>query len=272
MDLKSIESVIQTVHRLRAPGGCPWDRKQTHQSLRPYLIEEAYEVLEVLDQVDSLEALKREDIRNRFQEELGDLLMQVLIHSEIAREEGAFDFSSVAQSLNDKLIRRHPHVFGNHQAGTPEEALRNWEAQKAAEKASNPKASVLDGIPNHLPALQRADRTIEKVTAVGFQWENIQGPIQKLREELGEFEAIVQSSKDPKKLEDELGDVLFCLCNIAFHLKLRPENALRSTLNKFRTRFEFVEQKMKAHGDIPGKTPLEVLDRYWEEAKSKEPA
>ena len=250
------------MHRLRSPGGCPWDRAQTHQSLRQYLIEEAHEVLDVLDQIGSPEELKKERIKGAFREELGDLLMQVLLHSEMAREAGAFDFVEVAATLNDKLIRRHPHVFGDVKVDNADDALGTWERQKAKEKASNPAASVLDGVPKGLPALQKAARVIEKVTKVGFQWGDMHGPLDKVEEELSEMkvevialEKFIQShGKDAdasplrKKLEGEIGDLFFTLANVAYLMKINPEDALRGTLQKFDRRFRFVETKLKEIG------------------------
>ena len=160
--LQALVHLIETVHRLRAPNGCPWDRAQTHQSLRQYLIEEAYEVMDVLDQIGTTEDLKKEIVRGAFREELGDLLMQVLLHAEMASQTGAFDFYDVAAGLDDKLIRRHPHVFGDVKANSEETAFQTWEKQKAKEKSSKPDASVLDGVPKGLPALQKAARVIEE--------------------------------------------------------------------------------------------------------------
>lgn len=279
--MEALAHLIQTVHRLRAPGGCPWDMKQTHQSLRQYVIEEAYEVLEVLDRIDSSERLKSEpQLAATFQEELGDLLLQVVLHSEIASETGALDFFSVAQGLTEKLIRRHPHVFGEVQVQGAEGVLQNWEKQKAAEKASkNSESSVLDGLPKNLPSLQRTTRLIDKVTRVGFQWNDLNGPLEKLAEELGEFQDEVRQlekakvSQDPtvenlrKRAQSELGDLLFSLCNIAFLLKLDPEDALRGTLQRFEGRFRHVEKRLREQGKKPEESTLEEMDRYWDEAK-----
>ncbi|MBU6376239.1 MAG: nucleoside triphosphate pyrophosphohydrolase, partial [Bdellovibrionales bacterium] len=252
--IQALTHLIQTVHRLRAPGGCPWDMKQTHQSLRQYVIEEAYEVLEVLDQLDSSEKLKSDaKLAATFQEELGDLLLQVVLHSEMASETGALDIFSVAGGLAEKLIRRHPHVFGEVQVDGADKVLENWEKQKAAEKsAKSAEASILDGLPKSLPALQRTSRLIDKVTRVGFQWNDLSGPLEKLDEELSEFQHEVRAlevakksatevSSLQKKAQQELGDLLFSLCNIAFLLKLDPEVALRGTLQRFESRFRHVE-------------------------------
>jgi tetrapyrrole methylase family protein / MazG family protein len=276
----ALADVIKTVHQLRAPGGCPWDRKQTHQSLRPYMIEEAYEVLDVLDQVHSTEDLKTPKIAAAFKEELGDVLMQVLLHSEMADEEKAFDFYDVASTLNEKLIRRHPHVFPKGPEDAPannaDSALQNWEKEKAKEKASNPDASVLDGTPKGLPSLQRTGRVIEKVSKVGFQWKDLKGPIEKLDEELGEFkEEVIALEKAPDsekdqaraRLQAELGDLIFSLCNVAYLMKLSPEDAIRGTLGRFEARFRHVEKRLKQTGKTPEQSNLEEMDKYWDEAK-----
>jgi len=270
--MEALTRLIETIHRLRAPGGCPWDRAQTHQSLRPHLIEEAHEVLEVIDRMPSVNPLSEAETRANFKEELGDLLMQVVLHSEMAKEAGAFDIHDVAAGLDEKLIRRHPHVFGGDHAGDAEAALASWEKQKALEKAAkSATASTLDGTPKGLPALQRATRVIEKVTKVGFQWENMDGPLAKLKEELGEFEIEVRAaSQDRKKLEAELGDLLFSLCNVAYLMKLDSEIALRSTLARFEKRFRHVESRLREQGRRPEDSNLEEMDRYWDEAKKSE--
>jgi MazG family protein len=253
--------VIETVHRLRAPGGCSWDRAQTHQTLRPYVIEEAYEVLDVLDEIKSSEDLTTPRTKAAFQEELGDLLMQVLLHSEMTSEVGAFDFFDVARGLDEKLIRRHPHVFGDVQADSEETAFQSWEKQKAKEKAANPNASVLDGLPKGLPALTKAARTIEKVTKVGFQWPDLEGPLSKIDEELAELKVEIEAfRKAPteteknlarEKITGELGDLLFSLANIGYLLKVNPEDALRSTLSRFQSRFRHIETSLRALGKTP---------------------
>lgn len=276
--------LIETVHRLRAPGGCPWDRAQTHQSLRTYLIEEAYEVLDVVDQIHSTEDLKKEKVRGAFREELGDLLMQVLLHSEMTSEVGAFDIYDVAETLDEKLVRRHPHVFGEVKADSADSALQNWEKQKAKEKEGKPDASVLDGVPKGLPALQRAARVIEKVTKVGFQWEDMQGPLAKVEEELGELKTEVleleRASKEAKdapatqalreKVAGELGDLFFTLANVAYLMKISPEDALRTTLSRFEGRFKHVERRLKEQGKTPDQSTLAEMDVFWDEAKKLE--
>lgn len=283
---KAFTKLVETVHRLRAPGGCPWDRAQTHQSLRQYLIEEAYEVLEVLDRIDSPEALRSEKIREPFREELGDLLMQVVLHAEMVAETGTFSIEDVVRGLDEKLIRRHPHVFGDAKADSADSAIQNWEKEKAKEKAKKDAgASVLDGLPKGLPSLQRAGRALEKVTKVGFQWKDMHGPIAKVQEEVDELKAEVleyerlrQSEGDiedqlaavREKVESELGDTLFTLCNLAFLMKISPEDSLRSTLGRFERRFRHVEKRVKETGKALEATTLEEMDRYWDEAKSIE--
>lgn len=278
--LEIISTLIETVHRLRAPNGCPWDRAQTHQSLRPYLIEEAHEVLEVLDKIDSPQDLKKTEINGAFQEELGDLLMQVLLHAELANETGAFSFTDIAKLLNEKLIRRHPHVFGSEsitEADKVQSAFSIWERQKAEEKKKKAIAagteipSVLDGLPKSLPALQQAERTIEKVSKVGFQWKDLKGPLAKLREEMDELEKEIDSKlQNSNKIEAELGDVLFSLVNVATFLGIHPEDALRKTVSRFSTRFRYVEKRMHETGKEWKSTTLEEMDIFWNEAKRLE--
>ena len=269
--LEAIDRVIETVHRLRAPGGCPWDQKQTHQSLRPFLIEESYEVLEVLDQIDSAEKLRDPKVRDALKEEFGDVLMQIALHSEMAREAGAFSFADVARTLDEKLIRRHPHVFGEAKVKDAEEVLKNWDVIKAGEKASageTPK-SALDGIPKGLPALMRAEKTIDKVTKVGFQWPDLEGPLGKLEEEIRELVAAVRAGNQAD-IQEEIGDLLFSVCNVAFMAKTRPEDALRGFLAKFERRFRFVEDSFRAEGKKIEGSALAEMDRYWDLAKQRE--
>lgn len=273
--------LLETVHRLRAPGGCPWDRAQTHQSLRQYLIEEAYEVLDVLDQVYSTDDLRNEKIQGALREELGDLLMQVVLHSEMTQEAGFFNIHDVTRALNEKLIRRHPHVFGDVKADSAESAFQNWERQKAKEKAAkSAEASVLDGVPKGLPALQRAGRVLEKVTKVGFQWKDMHGSLQKVEEEVAELKREVLAleaktgSTDESALRDrvqsELGDAFFSLCSVAHALKISPEDSLRAMLQRFESRFRHIELRLREKGKTPEQSNLEEMDSLWEEAKTLE--
>jgi MazG family protein len=235
---------------------CPWDREQTHDSLRQYLLEEVYEVLETLDEKHYEELRK----------EMGDLLLQILFHSRIASENDIFDMEDVIRSLNDKLIRRHPHVFGEVVANDAEQVLKNWEQIKLTE--SN-RTSVLDGVPRTMAALARAYRVQEKASRVGFDWGNIKDVWPKVYEELKELEEALQK-KDLKKTEDELGDVLFSIVNISRFLEVNPEDALRGTIEKFMRRFRYVEQKFSESPRNMKDATLEEMDVFWNEAKELE--
>jgi tetrapyrrole methylase family protein/MazG family protein len=286
-DRDGLKDAVATVKALRAEGGCPWDRAQTHGSLRPFLLEETYEVLEALDAVAV--APTREALAH-FREELGDLLLQVLLHSEIARQDGNFSIDDVAGELSDKLVRRHPHVFakgesaggGENELSTAEEVVGAWEKRKKEEKPA--RESVLEGIPPALPALARANKVISKVSKVGFQWPDLKGPLDKMREELGEFEEEVRAAgvslnresaaKLPagvrQKLEGELGDLLFTVANVAYFLSIDPEDALRSMLSRFENRFRSVETGAKARGRRLEEMSLPEMDELWDAAKKAE--
>jgi MazG family protein len=254
------EQLVQVMTRLRAPGGCPWDREQTHQTLVRYVIEETYEV------VDAIEGGCDDELRD----ELGDLLLQVVFHSEIAREGGRFDADDVCRSIVEKLIRRHPHVFADETAETPEEVENRWEKIKVEEKAAKgDRSGVLDGIPAHLPGLLKATRLTEKAGRVGFDWPDTSAVLAKLREELGELEEAVQAG-DAEGTAEEFGDLLFVMANLARHLKVEAESALQSTNAKFVRRFRHVEQSLAAQGRSPVDSDLEEMDRLWEEAKRLE--
>jgi MazG family protein len=251
---RAFERLVGLMARLRGEGGCPWDRAQTLSSLRPYLIEEAYEVLEAVDG-DSVE---------HHREELGDLLLQVVFHAEIRRQEGHFDAADVAHGIADKLVRRHPHVFAAEHAGDASAALERWEEMKSKEKAGR---SVIAGVPKELPALLRAQRIGEKAANVGFDWDDLQGPLQKLEEELHELRAAI-ASHDEHAIEHELGDALFSLVNLSRHLKVNAEDALRATIERFSERFHHVEQRVKEQGKSLSETELEEMESYWQEAKA----
>jgi tetrapyrrole methylase family protein/MazG family protein len=282
--LNSIRALLKTVHRLRAPGGCPWDQEQTHQSLRQYLIEETYETIEVLDQVKSPDDLKSKPLlRQAFLEEWGDVFLQILLNAEVASETSPeITIEQIAQTLNEKLIRRHPHVFGPADGQMAKvtgsaEVVKNWDEIKKAEKGEQASvlASVLDGVSKGLPPLPRTMKVIQKVTKVGFQWPDLAGPTEKLQEEVQELkEALTHSDLEPEeflaKVESEIGDVLFSTCNIAYFLKLDPETALRSTLRKFETRFRYVETRLQETGKTPKESNLAEMDLLWAEAKKIE--
>ena len=275
--LSAIKELLQTVYRLRAPGGCPWDREQTHATLRKFLIEETYETIEVLDQIESPKSLDNGKLKKAFIEEWGDVLLQILLNAEVASETHPdVTFESIAKSLNEKMIRRHPHVFGETTVSGTADVLKNWDEIKKSEKGDAPKhTSVFDGISNGMPPIARTLKVIQKVTKVGFQWPDLAGPMDKLEEEVAELKAalaITDLSPEErlKKIESEIGDILFSVCNVTSFLKLDPEAALRTTLRKFENRFRFVEDKLRENGRTPENSTLKDMDRYWDEAKKKE--
>lgn len=247
-----LEKLLKTIETLRGPSGCPWDREQTMKSLKPFLIEEAYEVLDVMEEGGT-----------KLKEELGDLLLQILLQSEIQKEAGLFNFEDVVEVLNEKLIRRHPHVFGNITANTPEEVMVNWENIKKEEESHKDRESILDGIPKMLPQLLRAVKLQKKAAKVGFDWEDYKGILEKIKEEIAEIEEAVVS-KDKEHIEEEIGDLLFAVVNLARKLKINPEDAIENTNKKFEFRFRYIESKI----DIKNAT-LKEMERYWEEAKNE---
>jgi MazG family protein len=261
---KLFEDLAAVQARLRAPGGCPWDRLQTHSTLRTYLIEEAYEVL------DAIEKGSPRDLA----EELGDLLLQVLFHADLAREAGAFDISDVITGIHDKMVHRHPHVFGNVKADTPDEVLKNWAQIKAKEKQSTePQSpaqtpSALDGVPRSLPALLEALQLTRRAAQVGFDWERIDGIFEKLEEELVELRAALQGSSD-RAIEEEVGDLLFSIVNLARFLKLDPEVTLKLSNQKFKHRFQEMESEASLSGNKLSQLSKEQLEELWVAAKIK---
>ncbi len=273
--VSAIKAILKTVAALRAPNGCPWDREQTHATLRQFLIEEAYETIEVLDQIKAPSDFNQKNLKTAFIEEWGDVLLQILLNAEIASETHPdISFESIAASLNEKMIRRHPHVFGSVEAKTADKVIQNWEQIKKEEKktAGVTQASVLDGISKGLPPLPRTMKVISKVTKVGFQWPDLKGPTEKLDEEIAELKAALSHTDLPKeeylqKIESEMGDVLFSVCNIAYFLKLDPETAIRNTLRKFESRFRYVETGLAKQGKKPEEVPLSEMDALWDEAK-----
>jgi len=257
------DKALDVMARLRAPDGCPWDREQDHKTLKPYLIEEAYEVIEAIEAGDS----------DRLREELGDLLLQVIFHCQLAKERGLFDAFEVAGALAEKMIERHPHVFGEGQARTSGEVLRNWEIQKRngrarkGEKEGEP--SILDGVPAALPALLRAQRLQGKAARVGFDWKDAGGPAKKVEEEWAELRRAIQQ-KDSAAAERELGDLLFAAVNLARKLRVDAEGAAQAAVGRFVARFHHIEAALRARGLSPEQVPLEELDRLWDEAKARE--
>lgn len=257
-DLAGFDDLLAIMRRLRGPGGCPWDAEQTHESLKRYLLEEAYEVIEAID-TGSADLLR---------EELGDLLLQPVFHAVIAEETGRFTMQDVIRELCDKLVRRHPHVFGDLEIGSSEAQVENWERIKKAEKGEERK-SALSGVPPHLPALLKAQKITEKAARVGFDWEHTDQVFAKVMEELHEFEEAMAEG-DNEHMEAELGDLLFAIVNLGRFLAINPEDALRKTINRFQTRFQYVEDTIHAGGRQMITTPLEEMDRLWEEAKRRE--
>ncbi len=257
---RAIEHLLSIMERLRGPDGCPWDREQTLRSLRPYVLEETYEVLEAIDSGDVRE----------HREELGDLLLQIVFQAQLRREEGAFDFADVAEAISGKLVSRHPHVFGDAEVKDAEGVLRQWAALKREEKRKKGGGqSVLEGVPREMPALARADRLTEKASRIGFDWPDVGGARAKLDEELAELDRAIAAG-DRAEVERELGDALFALANVARKLAVAPEEALRGTIARFVSRFEHVERELAKRGVPHGEASLAEMDALWEEAKSVE--
>jgi MazG family protein len=244
--------------------GCPWDVEQTFRTIAPYTIEEAYEVADAIDR-DDLGALK---------EELGDLLLQVVYHAQMAHESGAFGFTDVASAIADKMVDRHPHVFGNARVATAEAQTVSWEARKAIERAAKragaEPAGALDGVARALPALLRAEKIQKRAARVGFDWKQTGPVIDKIEEELGELRAELEAGDiDQARLTDELGDVLFAVANLARHCKIDPEAALRATNDKFERRFRHIERRLAEAGRKPADATLEEMEALWQEAKTR---
>jgi len=251
--------LVAIMARLRGEGGCPWDREQSHQSLVPYLIEESYEVKEAIDQGD-VESLR---------EELGDLLLQIVFHAQLARETGRFDIDDVACAICDKLIGRHPHVFGNVEVSSSADVLQNWERIKLDEKRERLETpSRLSGVPKHLPALLRAHRVQEKAAQVGFDWEQVRDVFAKVREEIGELESAVAQG-ETAQIKDEMGDLLFALVNLSRFLNVQSELALHDTVERFVGRFRYIEQRAAELGRPLDEMTLAEMDALWNEAKRK---
>jgi len=290
---EKFERAVSIMARLRGPGGCPWDREQTFDTIKPYTLEEAYEVLEAIDARDW------DELRG----ELGDLLLQVLFYSQMAAEEQHFSIDDVLDRLSSKLVDRHPHVFGDVRADTPGEVLRNWQALKAeekrkrdgddAQKTREHPESVLAGVSSTMPSLMEAYRISSRVAHVGFDWPNIEGLFDKLSEETEELRKNLDEYPEPgpqpesaagvagargakipqelrARLEDEVGDLLFVLVNIARYLSLDPESALRKTNRKFRRRFEYLENKLRQRGRKPADASLDEMESLWQESKQQE--
>ncbi len=255
----NFHSLVGLMERLRAPDGCPWDREQTHETLKRYFIEETYEVIEAIDSGDP----------EHLCEELGDALLQVVFHAQLAAESGDFDITSVTDKIVTKLIRRHPHVFGTVEVDGSEEVLRNWEMIKKKEKSSDHRKSILDGVPLGLPALMQAMEISTRVAKVGFEWKDFSGVLAKLEEELQELKTELHHPEpDSTKIIAELGDLFFTLVQVARWQKLDPEDALRSMLKRFSNRFRYVEKRAEENDKTLTSMTIEQMDVYWDEAKA----
>ena len=267
------EKLAAVQARLRAPDGCPWDREQTHASLRTYLIEEAYEVLEALESGDD----------GKFAEEMGDLLLQIMFHSQIAKEEGRFDVSDVIREVHDKMVRRHPHVFGEKRAKDSAEVLKKWEQIKKEERAAAEKkkgngngskqeaeaGSLLDGVSRALPAALEGFQLTRRAARIGFDWDDVEGVFEKLKEEGGELRDAL-NAKDARRTEEEMGDLLFAAVNLARYLHVDPEIALKKANAKFSTRFRRMEDLAVKDGKALADVPREQMEEFWETAKRAE--
>ncbi len=251
----TLDPLAKVVERLRGEHGCPWDRKQTHESLRPYIIEETYEVVDAIDRGNM----------HKLCEEMGDLLLQIVLHARIAAENGFFDLKDVVKAITAKMIRRHPHVFGGLEVEEAAEVVANWERIKREERA-DPEASIVDDIPRHLPALMRAEKVQRRVSRVGFDWEDAAGALAKVREETEEVVETVASG-DRKALAREIGDLLFSIVNYARFYEIDPEKALTQSVDRFITRFKYIEERVQEAGLRVENVTLEELDRLWNEAK-----
>jgi MazG family protein len=254
--------------RLRAPGGCPWDAEQTYASLAQYLLEECYETFDAIQEADA-----RGETHN-LREELGDVLLQVVFHSTIAKEKGDFTIDEVVKGVTEKLVLRHPHVFGERELKTADDVLNNWDELKKAERAASGKVekekdSILDDVPVHFPALLEGQKLTKKAAKVKFDWENIEQIFDKLNEETEELKSAINQKEDIKNnIEEEIGDLLFVVINLARKLDVDAETALKKTNRKFRQRFKYIEDELKANGKTLEKSDLQEMDALWNAAKN----
>jgi len=251
----ALESLIKIVAKLRSKNGCPWDKKQNFKSIKEPLIEESYEVVDAINSKDF----------NKLKEELGDLLIQIVFLSQLSKEKKYFNINDVIETAVEKLKRRHPHIFGSVKVKGVKDVLKNWEKIK---KSENNNKYILDGIPNILPALLKAKKVQNKVSRFGFDWKNVEGPMEKLNEELKEFKNAVKSNKK-NKIEEELGDIIFTIVNIGRFYHINPEEALNKTVKKFIKRFNYIEKKIKESGKSITDVSLEEMDSLWDEAKKE---
>ncbi len=260
---KSFDELVNVMARLRAPGGCPWDREQTYASLAQYLIEECYETFDAIQEADATGET------HNLTEELGDILLQVVFHSAIGAERGDFTVEDVVDSVTQKLVLRHPHVFGDKELKTADDVLNNWDDLKKEERAASgkiekPVESILDDVPVHFPALLEGQKITKKAAKVKFDWENVEQIFDKLDEETGELREAIASGEN---IEEEIGDLLFVAVNLARKLDIDAETALKKTNRKFRKRFKFIEDELKSAGRTFDESDLAELDALWNRAK-----
>ncbi len=255
---ENFDRLVKIMEELRGKEGCPWDKKQTRESLKPFLIEEAYEVLEAIEDEDA----------EKLKEELGDLLYQVLFHAKISKEKGEFDIEDILSVCSEKMVRRHPHVYGDEKAESAEEVLKRWEDIKKAEKGAG-RRSILEGVPVHLPALLRAHQLQARAARVGFDWEHIDQVFSKVKEEMKEFEEAFRD-REQERMENELGDLFFALVNIGRFIEVNPEETLHKAISRFISRFRYIEEEIAKQGREFRDVSLEEMDMLWQEAKKLE--
>ncbi|HUV05132.1 MAG TPA: nucleoside triphosphate pyrophosphohydrolase [Armatimonadota bacterium] len=255
---KAFEKLVDIMARLRSEGGCPWDRQQTHDSLKKYLLEETYEAIDAIDSGDM----------NELCAELGDLMLQILFHAQLARERGEFDVKDSIESITEKLLRRHPHVFGEAKVASAEEVLHRWDEIKSGEPGFEGRVSILDGIPKTLPALARAMEISKRAAGAGFEWPDLDAVIEKLREEASELEEEVRTG-DSERIAWEIGDLLFTLVNVARWAKVDPEDALRAMTKRFVARFSRIEEAARASGRPLEEMTIQEMDAVWNRSKQE---
>ena len=265
---EKFEKLIAIMATLRGPNGCPWDKQQDFNSLKPMLVEEVYEVLEAVENNDF----------DGVSEELGDLLLHIIFHAQLGKELGQFDIDTVIDKISGKLIRRHPHVFGGESASSAEEVIKNWETIKAQEKAEKLKhrtpeqRSLLECIPSRLPAIHEAHQISSRAARVGFDWPNIEGVFEKLQEEVRELKEVISAGAEDgrrSRIEDEIGDMLFVMVNIARYLKIDSESALKRANRKFKTRFQYLESELARQGKTLEQASLDEMEALWRKAKAE---
>ena len=269
----TFDDLVVLMNRLRSPNGCPWDREQNYATLAPMLLEEAYEAFEA---VEAARTGRPEELRD----ELGDLLFQVVFYAQVAKERGEFEINDVTEAIHSKMVRRHPHVFGDVRADDSAEVLRNWESMKAEERRAKGKVvreeSLLDGVSSKAPALMEAHQLSTKAARVGFDWKRIEDIFAKLEEEMDELRDAISihagsnSEADHTRVREEIGDLLFAATNIARHLQVEPEAALKLTNRKFRRRFGYIEQTLRSRGQVFDSVTLDEMETLWQEAKRSE--